>query len=157
MTQKLDKMGIADASRWTPTRSMGIETSMTLPWGTISIGWTPTRSMGIETSHEGRGWKMPKVELPRAVWELKHGTGPCPITHALLNSHAQYGNWNHIRNIDIVYLENVELPRAVWELKLDSVYQRKLDAVELPRAVWELKPLRKVCLMMPTTLNSHAQ
>lgn len=48
MTQKLDKMGIADASCW-----------------------TPTRSMGIETTPQGVSDDANDVELPRAVRELK--------------------------------------------------------------------------------------
>ena len=53
--------------------------------------------MGIETHGAVLYHQHLKVELPRAVWELKRQTG-----------------WTGLR------LCAVELPRAVWELKLAS-------------------------------------
>ena len=80
---------------WTPTRSMGIETNERHCWGCHMARWTPTCSMGIETSlwykHHllANSWTPTRsmgIETMSASMDL--------ISLAMLNSHAQYGNWN---------------------------------------------------------------
>jgi len=70
MTQKLDKMGIADAIRVELPRAV----------------W--------ELKPSGSGWcyAVARVELPRAVWELKPLNLYSLMAQPGLNSHAQYGN-----------------------------------------------------------------
>ena len=50
--------------------------------------------MGIETETCTLRLVLPQVELPRAVWELKH------------------------KIVEEIFCLILELPRAVWELKL---------------------------------------
>ena len=120
------------------------------------------------------------VELPRAVWELKHICAQYHICHIDVELPRAVWELKQSNFKLIAVVAQVELPRAVWELKLStpkkSIYkigwtptrsmgiETSIDSVdilsttfELPRAVWELKPVTVIYFLSSFPLNSHAQ